>query len=325
MKWFLTLALVSILAVACAGAVPTHTPVPTVDLVATVDAAVEATRTVERAVEATAYARAEATRTAAPTPTTVVVTVVVPAPTAVPVSTPEPFVAASGSVEQGIKELRKCFQNSEGFGALFALGMSSEGLSSDLSLRFVDMFVEDEELFSEAMLQAAEEDSESAVMLSLIGEMSEGLCEPEPSSSSVISEDAFSYWVVDYEDGVEEILRILKAESDYLDSELEALRHEPEDGNPDSGSGLYAEGLGMGYLEAGELLGELFDCYHSNGDVREMMDSHVRDSPDSWYVRSLLSDDRDGFVVFLRAFARQDVVGADMLAALDLELEAMCR
>ena len=48
MKWVrtnLTFALVSILTVACSGAAPTYTPVPTVNVDATVESAIEATST----------------------------------------------------------------------------------------------------------------------------------------------------------------------------------------------------------------------------------------------------------------------------------------
>ena len=44
MKWVLTFALVSILTVACSGAAPTYTPVPTVNVDAMVESAIEATK-----------------------------------------------------------------------------------------------------------------------------------------------------------------------------------------------------------------------------------------------------------------------------------------
>ena len=87
MKWVLTFALVSILTVACSGAAPTYTPVPTVNVAATVESAIEATRSVEREVRATEDALAEATRAAELTATPVVTTVFVP--------TPEPYVAGA--------------------------------------------------------------------------------------------------------------------------------------------------------------------------------------------------------------------------------------
>ncbi len=117
MKWFLTLALVSILAVACAGAAPAYTPQPTVDVGATVDAAVEATRAVERRARATSEAQAEATRAAVPTET--------PVPTATPVSmtllvpTPEPFVVAPGEVEESVDKLYDCLQEDAVFRDVF--------------------------------------------------------------------------------------------------------------------------------------------------------------------------------------------------------------
>ena len=101
MRWFSTLLVVFILTVACVGTAPTNIPASTVDVGATVDAAVEATRAVERAADATAEAAraadatAEAARAAVPTPTPVV-----PTPTPVVMTiyapTPEPYVAPSG-------------------------------------------------------------------------------------------------------------------------------------------------------------------------------------------------------------------------------------
>ena len=168
MKWFLTLALVSILAVACAGAAPAYTPQPTVDVDATVDAAVEATKTVERAVERAVDARVEASRAAAPTATPVVMTVFAP--------TPEPYVAAPGSLEQGIEELYTCLQEIEEFRALLMAGMEQKGWSHEAAEVMSSALLEDKEYFSEVMLEGAEEDSEAAVMLSVFGSMPGGLC-----------------------------------------------------------------------------------------------------------------------------------------------------
>ena len=178
MRWLLTLSLVSILAVACVGTAPTpaHTPAPTVDVGATVEAAVEATRTVERAVEATVSARVEATRAAAPTSTPVVMTTYAP--------TPEPYVAAPGSMEQGIEEFYKCLRDSEEFRALLLTVMGEDGLSREGVSSLLDLLIAEKELFTELMLEAVEEDPEFASMLSLLGVMAGELCGPVVQESA---------------------------------------------------------------------------------------------------------------------------------------------
>ena len=108
MRWFVPLVFVVVLILGCSGAAPTATPSPTVDVSATVDAAVEAIGAVDRSVSATLEARAEATRVAVPTATPLVMTIYAP--------TPEPYVAAPGSIEQGIEELHTCLQESDEFG-----------------------------------------------------------------------------------------------------------------------------------------------------------------------------------------------------------------
>lgn len=173
MRWFLLL-LVGILLVGCSTAAPTYTTAPTVDVAATVDAAVEATRVVERAVEATVDARVEATKAApthtpVPTPTPVVMTVFVP--------TPKPYVSAPGSIEHGIDELYSCLTENEEFRALYSASMGQAGFSSDSTVSLADPFLGDKDLFVEAMLQVAEEDSEYASMLSLVGGMAGEFCE----------------------------------------------------------------------------------------------------------------------------------------------------
>ena len=58
MRWFVPLVFLVVLILGCSGAAPTALPSPTVDVSATVEAAVEATRAVDRNVLATSEARA---------------------------------------------------------------------------------------------------------------------------------------------------------------------------------------------------------------------------------------------------------------------------
>ena len=170
MRWFVPLVFVVVLILGCSGAAPTALPAPTVDVSATVEAAVEATRAVDRSVSATSEARAGATRAAVPTATPVVMTIYAP--------TPEPYVAAPGSIEQGIEEMYTCLQESDEFRSLFLTGVEQAGLSRESASDFADLFLEDKELFIEAMLQAAEEDPEYASMVSLLGGKAGDLCGP---------------------------------------------------------------------------------------------------------------------------------------------------
>ena len=170
MRWFVPLVFVLVLILGCSGAAPTAIPAPTVDVSATVEAAVEATRAVDRSVSATLEARAEATRAAAPTATPVVMTVYAP--------TPESYVAAPGSIEQGIEELYTCLQDGDELMALFLTGMVQAGLSRESAGALVDLLLADKELFVEVMLQAAEEDPEYASMMSVFGGMVGELCGP---------------------------------------------------------------------------------------------------------------------------------------------------
>ena len=147
MRWFVPLVFVVVLVLGCSGAAPTSTPSPTVDVSATVDAAVEATRAVDRSVSATSEARSEAPRAAVPTATPVVMTIYAP--------TPEPYVAALGSIEQGIEELHTCLQDSDEFRALFLTGIEQAGLSRESAGDFADLLLEEKQLFVEAMLQTA--------------------------------------------------------------------------------------------------------------------------------------------------------------------------
>lgn len=321
MKWFLTLALVSILAVACAGAAPAYTPQPTVDVGTTVDAAVEATRAVERRARATSEAQAEATRAAVPTET--------PVPTATPVSmtllvpTPEPFVVAPGEIEESVDKLYDCLQEDAVFRDVFFSGIRAGLAESGVSPEVIDSLgkeiLGDRETFLDFLLPVAVGDPDYAVMLAVIGGMMNEVC-ADYSSLSVASEDALTYWVIDYDTA----LSALKAEEKYLQTQIEELRREPDAGEGDAESVFHVHGSRMRDLTHGALLGELFDCYHLSQDVRELMDSHARASLGIHRPYPFLSD-RGGFIMVLRAFARQDPDGADRFAALDLALDAMCR
>ena len=72
------------------------------------------------------------------------------------------------------------------------------------------------------------------------------------------------------------------------------------------------------------MLGELFDCYGSNSDVRDIMDSYVPSESGDHYFPFVMRQ-RDLFVMVSRAYARQEDDGAERLADLDFVLDAMCR
>ena len=259
MRRFLLL-LVGVLFVGCSTSVPTNTPAPTVDVAATVESAVEATRVADRAVNATEDTREEATREAAPVATLVVMTIYVP--------TPEPYVAAPGTIERGIEELHACLQESREFRSLFVAGIEQEGLSREAADDFARAMLEDEEFFTEAMLDAAEEDPEYASLVSLLGGMAGELCSPVVPPP-------------DYD-------------LEMSDSELEVL------------------------------LGEFFDCYHSDSEVRSLMEAVAGDETGFGFFGSMMSD-RDLFMEVFLLGARQDPDGAEYLAVFDALLEAMCR
>ena len=264
MRWFVPLVFIVVLILGCSGTAPTAIPAPTVDVSATVDAAVEATRAVDRSVSATVEARVEATRVAAPTVTPVVMTIYAP--------TPEPYVAAPGDIEQGIEEMYTCLQESDEFRTLFLTGIEQAGLSRDSASDFADLFLEDKELFVKVMLQGAEEDPEYASMMSLLGGKAGDLCGP----------------------GV-----VAGAEVPLYD-------------------------LGMSDADAEALLGEVYDCYNSDPDVRALMMASVEDDLEGRLFESLMSN-RELFVTASLVGSRQDPDVAVALEDLDLLLDAVCR
>ena len=214
----------------------------------------------DRSVSATSEARAEATRAAVPTATPVVMTIYAP--------TPEPYVAAPGDIEQGIEELDTCLQDSDEFRTLYFSAIQESGVSRDSAEDLGSVLIEDKELFVDAMLQAAEEDSEYASILSLLGGMAGELCGP--------------------------------------------------------GAGVPLHNLGMSDADAKTLLGDIYDCYHSDSDFRALMTSSVEDNPHSRLFESLMSD-RNLFMNISLAGARQDPDAAESFVGLRAVLDAIGR
>ena len=271
MRRFAALVFVVILAMGCSNAAPEPVTTPavlvtptlpasTVDVSATVEAAVEATRTVDRSVQATSEARAEATRAVAPTATPVVMTIYAP--------TPEPYVAAPGTIEDGIAELYFCLQESEEFRSLYLTGIEQSGIIREAAGDVAGMLLEDQDLFVKAMLETAASYPEYALVLSLLGDMAGELCGPGIQAPA-------SY------------------ELDMSDGDAEAL------------------------------LGEYFDCYHREPEVRALVESSLADDSETQIYGFLMSD-RELFIAVSLAGMRQDPDSSESLAGLQLALEAMC-
>ena len=311
---------VVVLVLGCSGAAPTALPAPTVDVSATVEAAVEATRAVDRSVSATSEARAAVlAATPVPTATSVVMTLLVP--------TPEPFVVAPGDIEESVGKLYRCVQEDEVIRSGFLAAVGAELAESGLSPKEVDSLVEeflgDREAFIDLYISLAEEDPGQAVMLVALAEMLDDLC-TDSSSSHRVFEEAFTYWVIDYDTGV----AALNAELRYLEAEIEELDREEDIGLEDakSSSNYHVKYVSELAYEASyrALIGELFDCYHSNQYVGELMDSYAH-STFAIFRPYPFSSDRRGTMMVLRAFARQDPDSADRFDDLYLALDAMCR
>lgn len=117
-----------LLSVGCSGLVGGDTGADEVDVQATVVAAVEATRVVERRDEQVQVPATEVMETiATDVPTATPKPTATPEPTATLVPTPEPYVFAPGSVEKGAREFVDCLVENDGYQALFRAGM--EGVS----------------------------------------------------------------------------------------------------------------------------------------------------------------------------------------------------
>ena len=243
MRWFLLL-LLCILFVGCSASVPADTPAPTVDVAATVESAVGATRSVEREVRATVDAHVEA----APTVTPVVITVFAP-----------------GQVEESISRFYDCLQED-----VILREIVLDSLGADLAEYVLneDKTFGNREVFFELFLPIMESYPDYVALGGLIDD----LC-TDSSSVLVSVEDALKYWMIDYHT----VRSALDSEITYL-GELSELREEPEDveGSESSFSSL---GAYMSYffydaVYAGPL-GELYDCYHSNLDVRDVKGAEI--------------------------------------------------
>ena len=281
-----------------------------VDIEATVEASVEATRVMERTVEA---ADSRISPTAEPTDTPVVMSVLAP--------TPEPYVVVPGSMERGAGVVYDCLVNDEIFRDIFLSSVNSGNESVD---SLWSAMLEDRDLFVRGMMSVADEEPDLAVMLSVYSGFEDGFCGTENADSSPIVRGALRFWVGAYGDGVEGVVALLDAEIEALDAQSKCLEGVIKSVSWSSECEMYEDALGMSFQEVDALLGELFDCYHSNAEVQDIMDSHVSSDFNDHYFPSVMTD-RDGFVMFSRAYARQEDDGADRLAELDLVLEAMCR
>ena len=80
--------------------------------------------------------------------------------------------------------------------------------------------------------------------------------------------------------------------------------------------------LGVSDAEAEALLGEYFDCYHSDSDFRALTELSLGDDSEVALLESLMSD-RDLFVGLALLGARQDPESAESLQALRFALDAM--
>ena len=274
------------------------------------EASVEATRVVERTVEA---ADNRVNPTMVPTATPVVMSVLAP--------TPEPYVVVPGSMERGAGAFYDCLRNDEIFRDVF-FSSGSSGLESVDPL--LSAMLEDRELFVRGMMEVANEDPAFAVFLSAYSEIEGGACGPESADSSPVGEGSLGFWVAAYEDGREGVVALMEADVEALDADIERLRDFAEGVSGSSEWESYEDALGVDFLEAEELLGELFDCYGSNSDVRDIMDSYVPSESGDHYFPFVMRQ-RDLFVMVSRAYARQEDDGAERLADLDFVLDAMCR
>ena len=160
-----------VLCVACSGGSSDVVQEPAVDLAATVEAAVEATRSAEREVR-TPVPTTMLVSTATPLPT------VPPEPTATLIPTPEPHVASPGSVEVGLSEISRCFR-AEYFRTFVAQIMAASG---DMALEEAEAVVSllgHEEFWELHLAEGTEGDPLVAHMLSLSGEIPYELCPSE--------------------------------------------------------------------------------------------------------------------------------------------------
>ena len=153
------------LGVACSGGSSDAVKEPAVDLAATVEAAVEATRSAEREIRTPVS-------TATPFPAAT------PEPTATYVPTPEPHVASPGSVEAGVARISRCLRDGRFRAFMVQMTVSSGNMTleeAEALFSFLSHDVAWEFYFSEG----TEGDPAIAQMLSLYGEIPDELCPSE--------------------------------------------------------------------------------------------------------------------------------------------------
>ena len=165
------------LGVACSGGASDAVKEPAVDLAATVEAAVEATRSAEREIR-TPVPTAMPVSTATLFPTATPEPTATPVPMATHVPTPEPYVASPGSLEAGAARMSRCFRD-ENFRAFI---MQMIVASGDVTLEEADAFVSflsHEEFWELYLSEGTEDDPAFAQMLSLYGEIPDEVCSSE--------------------------------------------------------------------------------------------------------------------------------------------------
>ena len=159
-----------LLGVACSSGQVDTVPQPSVDIGATVDAAVEATRLAER-------------ESWTPGPTATLVPTPTPMPTATLIPTPEPYVASPGSVEAGTERISRCLRENEGYRELSVeILVASRDVTREEAEAYVTLMA-NEEFLKLAIVGAAEDDPQLVHMVSLWGEISDEVCSSEFRSS----------------------------------------------------------------------------------------------------------------------------------------------
>ena len=364
---FILLVIVAILAVGCSSAAPTSVPVstavvaptipaPTLDVSATVEVAVEATREVDRML------RTASGDSRGPTATPVSEALLVP--------TPDPFVVAPGEIEGAVDQFIDCFHGDAGFRAALLAGMEADLAGSGLTSEEVESFVE--ELFSdrESFLFFVEEDPNFAVALVAMGEGLHEFCAQDPSGSVSATDSLvvapgeflesmaglydcmqenetllaifllqFKSWLT--AEGVSPAVADALAEAFTDDREvfLELVRlgSQQSPGQVSdvtslndfvdalcSGSSGSGRDLGMTDSEATVLLGDLYDCAVSRGDEARSRFMDGFGGPNASEFFETLMSDRDSFVEFMLAVGRLDPELAVWFAELEGLLDAGC-
>ena len=188
MRFLSFLMVVLFLGVACSSGQVDTVRQPSVDIGATVDAAVEATRVAERE-SWTPVPTATLLPTLTAVPTATLVPTPTPAPTATIIPTPEPYVASPGSVEVGMERLSRCFRESESFGELMVEMLVASGDTTPEEAEAYVVLLGHEEFWELMIAEGTEDDLQLAQMMSLLGTMSEELCPSDFQSSDAGGED----------------------------------------------------------------------------------------------------------------------------------------